>query len=127
MSQPEALRFSKTHEWVRVDGDQATVGISEHAADELGDVALVQTPDVGRAVKAGEPFGEIESLKAVSDLYAPVSGTVLAVNDALVDSPQSVNDSPFGDGWIVRLQMSDPAELDALLSADAYDKLIQEA
>ena len=127
MAQTEDLKFAMTHEWVRVDGGVATIGISEHAADELGDVALVQTPEVGRAVKAGEPFGEIESLKAVSDLYAPVSGTVLAVNDSLTDSPQSVNDSPFGDGWIVRIQMSDPAELDALLDAETYDKLIQEA
>ena len=84
-------------------------------------------PKSGAQCKAGEPFGEIESLKAVSDLYAPVSGTVTAINDALVDSPQSVNDSPFEDGWIVRIQMSDPAELDALLDAAAYEKLIQEA
>ena len=127
MSQPDGLKFSKTHEWVRVEGDVATVGISEHAADELGDVALVQLPEVGRVLKAGEAFGEIESLKAVSDLYAPVAGTVLAVNDGLADAPERVNDSPFEVGWIVRIQISDPAGLDALMDADAYAAMIQEA
>ncbi|MBV9848869.1 MAG: glycine cleavage system protein GcvH [Armatimonadetes bacterium] len=127
MAQPEGLRFSKSHEWVRVEGDTATVGITQHAADELGDIALVLPPEVGRVLKAGEPFGEIESLKAVSDLYAPVGGTVAAVNDALPDAPERVNDDPYGDGWIIKIRMSDPAELSALLDAAAYDALIGEA
>ena len=127
MAQPEGLKFSKTHEWVKVDGDLATVGITEHAADELGDIALVLLPEVGRVLKPGEQFGEIESLKAVSDLYAPIGGTVAAVNDALTAAPERVNDSPFGDGWILKLRVSAPPALDGLLDAAAYDALIQEA
>ena len=127
MSQPDGLKFSKTHEWVKVDGDLVTIGISEHAADELGDIALVLLPDVGRSLKAGEPFGEIESLKAVSDLYAPVSGTVVAVNDGLADAPQNVNDAPYTEGWIIKLQVSDPGGLSGLLDAAAYETFIHEA
>ena len=127
MALPEGLKFSKTHEWVRVENGVATIGITEHAADELGDIALVMLPEVGRVFRANEQFGEIESLKAVSDLYAPLGGTVVAVNEGLTDAPQHVNDSPFGDGWIIKLQVSDPEELNLLLNAAAYDALIQEA
>ncbi len=127
MALPDGLKFSKSHEWVKVDGEVVTVGITAHAADELGDIALVLLPEIGRVFGANEQFGEIESLKAVSDLYVPVGGTVVAVNDSLTDAPQHVNDSPFGDGWIIKLQMSDPEELNLLLNAAAYDALVQEA
>lgn len=127
MSQPEGLKFSKTHEWVRVDGGLATIGISQHAADELGDIALVLPPEVGRELTAGEQFGEIESLKAVSDLYAPVGGTVEAVNTALTGAPERVNDDPYGEGWILQIRMSNAGDLAGLLDAAAYAALAQEA
>jgi glycine cleavage system H protein len=127
MPHPDGLKFSKTHEWVQIDGDQATIGISQHAADELGDVALVLLPEVGRTLKSGEPFGEIESLKAVSDLYAPLSGVITAVNAAVVQAPEQVNADAQGEGWLVRMQFSDPAEIHAPLDGAAYETLIQEA
>ncbi len=121
MPEPEGLKYAPTHEWARIDGDIATIGITQHAEEELGDVALLLPPDVGRMLQAGEKFGEIESIKAVSDLFAPVSGEVVEVNETLVDSPEQVNDDPFGGGWIVRVKMTDPAELDALMDKAAYD------
>lgn len=127
MSQPEGLKFSKTHEWVRVDADIATVGITEHAAEELGDIALVLLPEAGRVLKVGEQFGEIESLKAVSDLYAPVGGTITAINEELTAAPERVNASAYGDGWLIKIRLSDPGDLNALLDGAAYDALIQEA
>jgi glycine cleavage system H protein len=126
MAQPEGLKFTKTHEWVRVEGEQATIGITQHAADELGDVALALLPPVGRVLTAGEPFGEIESLKAVSDLYAPLSGEVVAINDAIAQAPELVNADAFGAGWLLQLRVSDPAEINALLNADAYEALAGE-
>lgn len=125
MNVPEELRYSTDHEWVRVDGDSARVGITEYAQDALGDVVFVQVPDVGADVIAGDTFGEVESTKSVSDLYAPVSGTVLEVNDGLGDGPQALNDDPYGDGWICTIRMSDPSQLDALLDAAAYRELIE--
>lgn len=125
MNVPEELRYSTDHEWVRVDGDSARVGITEYAQDALGDVVFVQVPDVGADVSAGDTFGEVESTKSVSDLYAPVSGTVLEVNDGLGDGPQALNDDPYGDGWICTIRMSDPSQLDALLDAAAYRELIE--
>lgn len=123
MAEPEGLRYSKSHEWARVENDVAVIGITQHAADELGDVALVLPPEVGRVLQAGEKFGEIESIKAVSDLYAPVSGEVVSVNDGLTNAPEQVNDDPFGAGWILKIKMTNPADLDSLLDKDAYEAI----
>ncbi len=121
MPEPTDLLYAKTHEWVRIDGETATVGISQHAQEELGDVALVLLPEAGRMVQRGEKFGEIESIKAVSDLYAPVGGEVLEVNEALHTAPERVNDAPYGDGWMLKIKLTQPADADLLLSAADYD------
>lgn len=117
---PDDRRYLESHEWVRADGDTAQVGISDFAQDELGDVVFVELPAVGDELGQDEQFGVIESIKAVSDLYSPVSGTVTAVNDALEQQPELVNESPYGDGWLFELELADEGELDALLSADEY-------
>jgi glycine cleavage system H protein len=121
MSYPSDLRYSKEHEWVRVeDDDRATIGITSFAADELGDIVFVELPEAGASMRQFSPFGVVESVKAVSDLFAPVSGEVVEVNEKLRDSPELLNGDPFGDGWIARVTLGDRAELDALLDADAY-------
>jgi glycine cleavage system H protein len=120
MSYPDDLRYSKEHEWVRVDGSHGTIGITSFAADELGDIVFVELPEVGAAVAQFATFGVVESVKAVSDLYSPVSGSVTEVNEALRDAPELLNSDPFGDGWIARVELSDAKELDALMDADAY-------
>lgn len=125
MNVPSDLRYSNDHEWVRRDGDVVRIGITDYAQDALGDVVFVQVPDVGSDVAAGDSFGEIESTKSVSDVYAPVSGTVVEVNDALADAPQALNDDPYGDGWICSIRMSDPAQFDDLLDAAGYQTLIE--
>jgi glycine cleavage system H protein len=120
MSYPDDLRYSKEHEWVRVDGAHGTIGITSFAADELGDIVFVELPEVGAGVAQFATFGVVESVKAVSDLYSPVSGSVTEVNEALRDAPELLNSDPFGEGWIARVELSDPAELDALMDADTY-------
>ena len=125
MNVPGKLRYSKEHEWVRVDGAIATIGITDFAQDSLGDIVFVQAPDVGAAVVAGAAIAEIESTKSVSDIYAPISGIVHAVNDKLESEPELVNSDPYGDGWIMQIELSDPAEVDALLDADAYRALTE--
>jgi glycine cleavage system H protein len=125
MNVPEQLRYSSDHEWVSRDGDVVRIGITDYAQDALGDVVFVQVPDVGSSVSAGDSFGEVESTKSVSDVYAPVAGTVVAVNEALAEGPQALNEDPYGDGWICTIRMSDPAEFDALLDAAAYGALIE--
>ncbi len=125
MNVPEDLRYSSDHEWVRRDGDEVRVGITDYAQDALGDVVFVQLPAVGAAVTAGDPFGEVESTKSVSDVYAPVSGTVSEINEALVDSPQLLNEDPYGEGWICAIRISEPSHLESLLDAAAYLKLIE--
>lgn len=120
MNIPENLRYTKDHEWVKVDGDVATVGISEFAVEQLGDITLVEMPDVGNEIKAGETIGIVESVKAVSDVYAPISGTVKAVNEELDDAPEKVNEDCFGAGWMLQIQISDPAEVEALLDGAGY-------
>jgi len=120
MSYPDDAVYSREHEWVRADGDLATVGITSFAADELGDIVYVELPEVGSVLTQFATFGVIESVKAVSDLYAPVSGNVVEVNDALRDAPELLNSDPFGEGWILRVELSDPGQLDTLLSAAAY-------
>ncbi|MBO4248544.1 glycine cleavage system protein GcvH [Halomicrobium sp. IBSBa] len=116
---PDDCRYLDSHEWVR-QADDATIGISDFAQDELGDVVFVELPDEGEELTAGEEFGVVESIKAVSDIYAPVSGTVTAVNDALFDEPELVNDDPYGDGWLLALELADESELDDLLSPGEY-------
>ena len=120
---PDDLRYSKEHEWVRVDGETATIGITKYAADELGDIVFVDLPEVGATLEQFGSFGVVESVKAVSDLYAPVSGEVAEVNQALSSTPELLNTDPFGEGWIARLTLSDPAQLDQLLDADGYAQL----
>jgi glycine cleavage system H protein len=125
MNVPDQLRYSSDHEWVSRDGDVVRVGITDYAQDALGDVVFVQVPAVGDVVKCGDSFGEVESTKSVSDVYAPVGGTVLEVNEALAEAPQVLNEDPYGEGWICTIRMSDPAEFDALLDAAAYGALIE--
>jgi glycine cleavage system H protein len=120
MSYPDDLRYSKEHEWVRAEDGRATIGITSFAADELGDIVFVELPEVGATLSQFGTFGVVESVKAVSDLYAPVSGEVVEVNEALRDSPELLNSDPFGEGWIARLTPTEPAELDALMDAAAY-------
>jgi glycine cleavage system H protein len=121
---PTDLRYTKDHEWVRVDGDEATVGITEYAAGQLGDIVFVELPDGGRSLEQFATFGVVESVKAVSDLFAPVSGEVLATNDALTGSPELVNADPYKGGWMIRVRLAKPDEVDDLLDAAAYDSLI---
>ena len=120
MSYPDDLRYSKEHEWVRTEESHATIGITSFASDELGDIVFVELPEVGSSLAQFGTFGVVESVKAVSDLYAPVSGTVAEVNEALRDAPELLNSDPFGEGWIARVELSDPSELDALMDAAAY-------
>ena len=123
MSVPEELQYTKTHEWVRLEDDIATVGITEHAQDELGDVVFIELPEKGASFGAGDSFGTVESVKAVSDLYAPVGGEVVEVNEALIDAPEKINEEPYGGGWMIRLRVSEEADL---LSAGEYEKLLEE-
>jgi glycine cleavage system H protein len=120
---PDDLRYSKEHEWVRSDGSTATIGITSFAADELGDIVFVELPGPGARLKQFESFGVVESVKAVSDLYAPVSGEVTEVNEALRDSPELLNSDAFGEGWICRLTLADPGELEQLMDAAGYQEL----
>ena len=122
---PDDRKYLESHEWVDDDADTARIGISDFAQDELGDVVFVELPDEGDQLVADEEFGVVESIKAVSDLYSPVSGTVVAVNDALGDQPELVNEDPFGDGWMLEVQLDDASERDDLLSASAYREQIE--
>ena len=121
---PDDLRYTTDHEWVRIEGDNIRIGVTDYAQDALGDVVFVQVPSAGTAVKAGESFSEVESTKSVSDIYAPVTGSVVEVNDELGDAPERLNEDPYGDGWICVLSVSDAAELEGLLDAAAYRALI---
>jgi glycine cleavage system H protein len=121
---PSDLRYTKDHEWVRLDGDEATIGITAYAADQLGDIVFVELPEVGRTLDQFAAFGVVESVKAVSDLFAPLSGEVTETNPDLGPSPELVNSDPFGGGWMLRLRVADTGQIDALLDAAAYDALI---
>jgi glycine cleavage system H protein len=123
---PTDLRYTKDHEWVRLEGSKATVGITEYAANQLGDIVFVELPEVGRTLSQGAVFGVVESVKAVSDLFAPVSGPVVEANDALTGQPELVNSEPYGAGWMIRVTVAGDAELAGLLDATAYDALIAE-
>ena len=124
---PKDLKYSKDHEWARKTGNTIVVGVTAHAQESLGDVVYVELPKVGATVTQGQSFGVIESTKAVSELFAPVSGKVVKVNDALADKPQTVNQDPYGAGWIIEVEPSDPAQFDAMMDADAYEKLLASA
>ena len=123
MSVPEELQYTRSHEWVRTEGDTATIGITDHAQDELGDIVFIELPEQGATLEAGDSFGTLESVKAVSDLYTPVGGEVVEVNEALNDSPEKINEDPYGEGWILKIQISDDADL---LSASDYEKVLEE-
>ena len=123
MNVPEELQYARSHEWVRREGETATVGITDHAQDELGDVVFVELPEVGATFDAGEAFGAVESVKAVSDLYAPVGGEVLEVNGALEDAPEKINEDPYGDGWILKLRAGGEGDL---LSAQEYEQFLEQ-
>lgn len=126
MNVPDDLRYSSDHEWVRVEGNTITLGITDYAQDALGDVVFVDVPEVGTAVAVGGTFSEVESTKSVSDIYAPVSGTISEVNADLADSPELLNNDPYGDGWLCKIDLADASELDSLLDADGYRALIEE-
>lgn len=121
---PNELKYDKEHEWVRVDGEVVCLGISHFAQDQLGEVVYIEMPSAGDTVVAGETFGEIESVKSVSELYSPVSGEVIAVNDALTDAPEKVNEDPYGEGWMIQVRMDDVSQLDGLLSAEEYEAFV---
>ena len=123
---PTDLRYTKDHEWVRVDGEEAVVGITDYAANQLGDIVFVELPDAGRTLSQHATFGVVESVKAVSDLFSPVSGEVTSGNDALAAAPELVNSDPFGEGWMIRVKLGDPTEVDGLLDAAADDARIAE-
>jgi glycine cleavage system H protein len=120
---PEELRYTEEHEWVATRADVVRVGITEYAQDQLGDVVFVDLPEAGRAVTAGEPFGEVESTKSVSELFAPLDGEIVAVNDAVSDSPELINSDPYGEGWLVEIRVADENAVSGLLDADAYNRL----
>ncbi|HUI78052.1 MAG TPA: glycine cleavage system protein GcvH [Bryobacteraceae bacterium] len=122
---PQNFRYTKEHEWVRVDGDIGTIGITDHAQQELGDIVYVDLPKVGTKVTQGATAGSVESVKAVSDIYAPVSGDVTEINSTLADAPEKLNSDPHGDAWLIKIKLSAPAEMAKLLSADEYQKYIE--
>jgi glycine cleavage system H protein len=124
---PDDLKYTREHEWARAEGDRVTVGITHYAQDALGDVVYVDIPPVGTAVTGGDPFGEVESTKSVSDIYSPVSGRIVERNDVLDKSPELINSDPYGQGWLVVVEASDPSELDALMDAGAYGDMVADA
>jgi len=126
MDFPEEMLYTEEHEWVLVEDDVASIGITDFAQDSLGDIVFVELPEVGATVEAGKPFGVVESVKAVSDIYSPVTGEVVEVNDELPDAPETVNTSPYEDAWMIKVKLADVSELDDLMTADDYKKFIQD-
>jgi glycine cleavage system H protein len=124
-SYPEDLKYHPEHDWARIEGDQATFGITWYAQDALGEVVFFDPPETGSQVSKDQPYAEVESVKAVSDVFAPLSGEIVDVNGALADTPEKVNDDPYGEGWMVKVRLSDPSEADTLLDVDAYKELLQ--
>jgi glycine cleavage system H protein len=124
-SYPDDLLYHPEHDWARVDGEEATLGITWYAQDQLGEVVFFEPPDVGKTMTKDDPYAEVESVKAVSDVIAPLSGEIVAVNETLGDNPEKINEDPYGDGWMVRIRLVDPGESDGLLSADAYTSSLQ--
>lgn len=127
MTSPKDLRYTKTHEWVRVEGDVATIGITDYAQNELGDITYLELPEVGSQVTQNEPLGVIESVKAASDIYAPVSGEVIERNERVIESPDLVNRSPYDEAWLIKVKVTNPSELESLMDADQYDAFAAEA
>ncbi len=127
MAAPRDLRYTKSHEWVRVDGDVATLGITDYAQGELGDITYLELPEVGGEIVSGEPYGVVESVKAASDVYAPVDGEIIEINSAAVDKPETVNSSPYDKAWLVKVRLSDPSEVNALMSPEEYDAFVESA
>ena len=125
MAAPTDLKFTKTHEWVRADGDVVTIGIADYAQSELGDITYLELPEAGDSVSAAEPLGVVESVKAASDIYAPLDGEVIERNDAVLDAPDAVNSSPYDRAWLLKLKLSDPSQLDKLMSAEEYDAFVE--
>ncbi len=125
MDFPEELKYTEEHEWVLVENDVVTVGITNFAQDQLGDIVFVELPEVGDMLEAGKTFGVVESVKAVSDVYAPVAGEVVAVNEALPDEPEALNNSPYDEGWLIKIKLADPAVLDGLMNVTAYKEFVE--
>jgi len=121
---PKNLKYHREHDWARIDGDTATFGLTSYAQETLGDIVFIELPEVGADVTAGTAYAEVESVKAVSDVFAPMSGTIVEVNEEVVDAPETVNESPYEDGWLIKVKISDPAEADDLMSAEEYDELL---
>lgn len=126
MDFPEGLKYSKEHEWVLVEDDVAIIGITEFAQGELGDIVFVELPDVGEKISKDDPFGSLESVKAVSDIFAPISGAVTEINDDLKENPETINEDPYGDGWMIKVQLTDMDELKDLMSSDDYAEFIEQ-
>lgn len=126
MNLPSDLLYTKEHEWVQVEGNSATIGITDYAQEELGDIVYVELPDENQSLAADESFGSVESVKAVSEIYMPFSGTITEVNHELADSPETVNDDPYGDGWMIKVELADPEQIANLMSADAYREYLKE-
>ena len=124
MEAPPGLKYSKEHEWLAAEEAVATIGITDHAQEQLGEIVYIELPSIGEKVSKDDPFGVVESVKAVSDIYAPVSGTVLEVNEDLAESPEAVNEDPYGDGWLIKVRISDPADLDDLMDNEEYERMI---
>lgn len=120
------LLYTKEDEWIKVDGDEATVGVSDHAQDALSDIVYLELPDVGDSFEMGDTFGVVESVKAAADLYMPISGEITAVNEDLIDTPETVNSDPYGEAWLIKVKLNNPAELDEMMDADAYAKHLEE-
>ncbi|SDW45628.1 glycine cleavage system H protein [Amycolatopsis xylanica] len=126
MTTPEELRYTEEHEWVATRGETVRVGITEYAQDQLGDVVFVDLPEVGRQVSAGDAFGEVESTKSVSELFAPLDGEIVAVNDGVADQPELINSDPYGEGWLIEIKLDDPTSVESLLEAEAYQALTKD-
>ncbi|MBX3278691.1 MAG: glycine cleavage system protein GcvH [Acidobacteria bacterium] len=126
MAYPEELYYTKDHEWLRVEGDEGTIGITEFASDALGDVVYVELPDVGEKFQQGKPFGSVESVKSVNELFIPISGEIVAINSELVDAPELVNNAPYGQGWMIRVKIGSKTEIDALLTSSEYEDFVAE-
>jgi glycine cleavage system H protein len=124
-SYPDDLLYHPEHDWARVEGEQATLGITWYAQDQLGEVVFFDVPEIGREVRKDEPYAEVESVKAVSDVIAPLSGEIVAVNDTLKEKPETINDDPYGEGWLIKVKLSDPSEGDSLMNAKAYEATLQ--
>lgn len=125
MDLPSDIKYTKEHEWTKIEGNVATIGVTDFAQSELGDIAWIEMPEIGAETKKGDPFGTIEAVKTVEDLFAPLSGKIVEINEGLLDSPEWVNDDPYGKGWIAKIEFSDEAELADLLSADDYSGMIE--